>query len=831
MTSLRRVATFLIASQLASAGVASIAQAQARTGQTGSTGAQNNQDEGDDEEEETPPQHSAAPTSTSATTSATTQPSSTTTAPATTEVGYDFPQTETEVQGEERRTRMLPRYNNLSGAIGLLHMDTAEAGSDQTFRVAFTGEYFTQGAWLRPLDMVNYPQSQSMDPTVCMNDFRRCPDNIRHIGATLGLSYSPERHFDIHLALRSYATSYDTSLPHLFQVLGDTTLGVKAIYPILRGWNVGADISAVFLNRTGDIGLLGQSTSADFRLLTSWDLQQFAPSVPIRIHLNASYFLDNGSTLVNDVESARMMAYPTWNPTDCAGPPTEDGTSPWARNLACHQLITREERYALGINRADRFNIGIGVDAHVPYVNPFIEWNIGIPVVRNGFVCLNVSAGAGDDDHCLKTSDQFAASPSNLTIGARVLPPIRGLMAMIAFDIATGGNGLFVRELAPNPPWMFYFGLGFANDFAPQIRRIEVPHEVVREHLVDNTPIHGRLAGTVTDADSHQPIAGAVIDLVGHGDLGYVASGPQGHYHTHWIPPGEYEVHVRAVEYNDNTCRGTIPAPTGTAREVPDVTVDCALRPLPRVGNIAGRVTNSLGGAGVGGLTITLTPVTVAQPPGASGAPPGPQTATSTPDGGFQFQNVLQGTYTVAAGQGPTTMAGQARSVEVQARQTAQADLTVNPVGRQIPVTRTGLNVTEQIHFQTDQTEILPDSNTLLERIADVIQRHPEISCLEIQGHTDNQGSLPHNMQLSQGRAESVRTRLISLGVAAERLNAHGYGPTRPIAPNLTAAGRARNRRVMFVRNNSCGGAPAAGGAAAPEGGATHRTGGVNVAP
>jgi outer membrane protein OmpA-like peptidoglycan-associated protein len=403
-------------------------------------------------------------------------------------------------------------------------------------------------------------------------------------------------------------------------------------------------------------------------------------------------------------------------------------------------------------------------------------------------------------------------------------------MAMLAIDIGTGGTGVFVRELAPTPPWMFFFGVGFANDFAPQIRRVEVPHEVIRERLVDNTPIHGRIAGTVTESESHQPVAGAVIDLVGHGDLGYVASGPQGHYHTHNIPPGEYEVHVRAVDYNDNTCRGTIPAPTGTAREVPDVTVDCALRPLPRTGNIQGRVTNSQGGAGVGGLTITLTPVTVAQPPGASGPPPGPQTASSGADGTFQFQNVLAGTYTVAAGQGPQTMAGSPRTVEVQPRATANADLTVSPSNtRGITVGRGGITVNEQIHFQTDSADILPDSNTLLERIADVIERHPEIACLEIQGHTDNQGSVPHNMQLSQARAESVRTRLVSLGVNAERLNAHGYGPTRPIAPNLTAAGRARNRRVMFIRNNSCSGG---GGAAAPEPApAPHRAGAPRVVP
>jgi outer membrane protein OmpA-like peptidoglycan-associated protein len=66
-------------------------------------------------------------------------------------------------------------------------------------------------------------------------------------------------------------------------------------------------------------------------------------------------------------------------------------------------------------------------------------------------------------------------------------------------------------------------------------------------------------------------------------------------------------------------------------------------------------------------------------------------------------------------------------------------------------------------------------------------------------------------MQLSQARAESVRARLVELGVSPDRLTARGFGQTRPIAPNLTAAGRARNRRVMFVitQRGSASAAPA----------------------
>jgi outer membrane protein OmpA-like peptidoglycan-associated protein len=67
-----------------------------------------------------------------------------------------------------------------------------------------------------------------------------------------------------------------------------------------------------------------------------------------------------------------------------------------------------------------------------------------------------------------------------------------------------------------------------------------------------------------------------------------------------------------------------------------------------------------------------------------------------------------------------------------------------------------------------------------------------------IEGHTDSKGNPRANMTLSAGRAASVRTFLVSAGVAAERLTSSGFGDTQPIADNATAEGRAKNRRVQF---------------------------------
>ena len=107
--------------------------------------------------------------------------------------------------------------------------------------------------------------------------------------------------------------------------------------------------------------------------------------------------------------------------------------------------------------------------------------------------------------------------------------------------------------------------------------------------------------------------------------------------------------------------------------------------------------------------------------------------------------------------------------------------------------------ISEQVQFDTGSAEILSASDNLLSQVADVLLRHAAIERVEIQGHTDSTGSHDKNMTLSQQRADAVRDRLIKAGVAAERLEAKGYGPDQAIRPNNNAANRAINRRVQFI--------------------------------
>ncbi|HLZ45943.1 MAG TPA: OmpA family protein [Gemmatimonadales bacterium] len=105
------------------------------------------------------------------------------------------------------------------------------------------------------------------------------------------------------------------------------------------------------------------------------------------------------------------------------------------------------------------------------------------------------------------------------------------------------------------------------------------------------------------------------------------------------------------------------------------------------------------------------------------------------------------------------------------------------------------------VTFETGRSTLKPDSYTILDIVAGSLVANPDIK-IEIGGHTDATGSPATNTRLSQARAEAVRAYLASKGVAPERMVAKGYGPTQPVAPNTTAAGRAQNRRVELRQTN-----------------------------
>jgi OOP family OmpA-OmpF porin len=128
------------------------------------------------------------------------------------------------------------------------------------------------------------------------------------------------------------------------------------------------------------------------------------------------------------------------------------------------------------------------------------------------------------------------------------------------------------------------------------------------------------------------------------------------------------------------------------------------------------------------------------------------------------------------------------------------SDLAVDADGCPIPVT-----FTLDIEFDFDRYSIRPQYHEELAEVADFIKTHPDTNG-QVQGHTDSRGTEKYNQALSEKRANVVKEYLVNtFGIDPSRLDARGFGESRPIADNKTDEGRQRNRRTEVVLTGDMG--------------------------
>jgi outer membrane protein OmpA-like peptidoglycan-associated protein len=126
------------------------------------------------------------------------------------------------------------------------------------------------------------------------------------------------------------------------------------------------------------------------------------------------------------------------------------------------------------------------------------------------------------------------------------------------------------------------------------------------------------------------------------------------------------------------------------------------------------------------------------------------------------------------------------------------ADQDGCPDEQQVRVLGDNIVLDDRVHFRTNNAMIRIISYPLLERLAKLINDHPEYVHIDIEGHADERGPESFNQKLSEDRANSVLEFLVKHGVARERLSAAGFGTTRPIAPKRSEYSWLLNRRVEF---------------------------------
>ena len=127
-------------------------------------------------------------------------------------------------------------------------------------------------------------------------------------------------------------------------------------------------------------------------------------------------------------------------------------------------------------------------------------------------------------------------------------------------------------------------------------------------------------------------------------------------------------------------------------------------------------------------------------------------------------------------------------------------DLGAKVVGQEVRI-----DLAADVLFDFDKYTLLPKASDTLQKVGQVASSYPS-SPIQIEGHTDGKGTHPYNMKLSENRADAVKAWLVQNGsVAGSRISTHGWGETKPIAPNKKPdgsddpEGRQKNRRVEIV--------------------------------
>ncbi len=695
----------------------------------------------------------------------------------------------------KERELSLITQNSLDGSTGLLRSHFAGSGAPGTFRVGFQFDWFTSSGFL-------CDSADSTDagvPITCSG--QNNDDEASHVGGFFSLNATPFSFLEAYASLRTYANSNSEGAPQLLQVLGDTTIGVKGFTPagLIGPMQVGGEVQLLLLNGTGDVGVAGGATSADIRINGTFDGRQLKSNIPIRANLNLGYKVDNSGVAVEAVEAARAQNF-------------NDGRD--------FQPISRIERFGLGINKVDFFQTKLGVEVPFSFIQPFVEWSVDVPVNRQGYECHTNRVSRGDV--CLGLTDLsdsagsaagFSYIPSRLGLGTRVSPfqaikgtdGFRGLSALVAFEVGTSGTSAFIEEVAPTAPWSLFLGLGYAFD--TKSRPVEKP----AVQLPPPPPVvlpapQSFVRGLVHEQGKSEGIGDAIVAFQGAVQPP-VATGADGRFLSRHVEPGSYTFEISAPGYKPGTCTATVaprpaaPAPLPTFPGGPTIVqpppqpqgpsftdVDCVLEALPRTGNIEGVVKDASAGSPVTGAIVTITD--------SSGKE---RKATTDGAGKFKAEGLPPGDVTMKVE--ASGFMNNLSSTQVRANEDSKPTLSVNkrPKNALVKIQGNELKLGDKILFETDSAKILGQSSALLEEVAEVLQKNPNLDQIEIQGHTDNTGGRELNQRLSEARANSVREWLVKAGISAGRLSAKGYGQDKPLAPNVTEANRSRNRRVQFI--------------------------------
>ena len=571
-------------------------------------------------------------------------------------------------------------------------------------------------------------------------------DEVQQFNQSLTLGWTVLDFLELYGALhnRASAISEDVmgnSVEQTLDILGDFSVGGKLYFrptPILR---LGGGLQFNAVNAMGTANTNLGAYGIGFHSALGIDLTGLEDPVPFIARFNVGYYFDNTSALSTQIESDKYNAL----------------LDPRPKQDENRHLLTRFERFGLGINRVDLFNLGVGLESPLElttdtYLHPIVEWNLGIPVNRQGYDCpvfVNVAQRGtvnSPDDDCAKHVG-FSSYPQKLTLGARFAPPVYGLSAMAAVDIGLTGTSKFVRDLAPTPKYRVLVAIAYGYDAEPPPPPVEVPVPVE----VQVKPIEGRINGTVVEQGTGTAIAGAQVEFVGQ-KLSSISTSELGAFTSYALEPGEYTLSITHPAYEPTQCL------TAIAPEGGDVALSCEMAKAPAAtGSLHALVRDPYGNT-ISGAVLKLS--------GASET-----TLTSDAQGVATSESLPPGEYRIFIE--ATDHLARIAHINVAEHEDTQTELTLakRPVKSSV-LQRGDRLLVPTLRFVNDTTELQDGGDLVLSELADLLLRDDSIRRIRIQAPGSGAVSLTRGLLLKQ--------RLVDAGVEDARIEALG-GPGRQV--------------------------------------------------
>lgn len=286
------------------------------------------------------------------------------------------------------------------------------------------------------------------------------------------------------------------------------------------------------------------------------------------------------------------------------------------------------------------------------------------------------------------------------------------------------------------------------------------------------------ITGTVYNEKNQQPIEATVVVTAAQNQPINLKSSGAGKFETRIPEVTAYTIQASQAGYLPKDLALTLPAELGNDTTI---VVDIYLTPIAKKLMLAGTVydskTNQPIAAKVNAVLKSDKRVDFKIP--AAG-------------GKYEQEIKAMGTYRLTASAEGYLNATDSSEVVDEETTPVIKDIYLQPI-------EVGLTVRlKNIYFDFDKTTLKSESFVELNKVVEFLKNNPSVE-IEISGHTDSKGGDDYNLNLSQGRSQSVVDYIVSQGIDSFRLTAHGYGEGKPIDTNDTDAGRANNRRVEFT--------------------------------